>query len=151
MMDNRCFCIDLRSAAQKLTQIYDEAMAQSGLTVTQFSQMNLIRTLDGPTLTELAQASQLERSTLGRNLKVLEKLGYVTTKVGVDARSKTIHLSRKGMSAFKRAAPLWYATQNELLDRIGLDGRDNLNDVLAKLMNPLEGTQPAAENTLAIN
>ena len=50
-MSERCLCIDLRSAAQTLTQSYDEAMAASGLSVTQFSQLNLIRTLDGPTLT----------------------------------------------------------------------------------------------------
>ena len=98
-MDNRCLCIDLRSVAQQLTQAYDEAMAPSGMSVTQFSQLNLIRTLDAPTLTDLARASQLDRSTLGRNLKVLERMGLITTRTGEDARSKTIHLSRKGAAA----------------------------------------------------
>ena len=140
-MSERCLCIDLRSAAQTLTQSYDEAMAASGLSVTQFSQLNLIRTLDGPTLTQLAQASNLERSTLGRNLKVLEKMGLVATKAGTDARSKTIHLTRKGQGALKRAVPLWYAAQNELVDRLGLDGRAQLEQLLEALTQPLAVNQ----------
>lgn len=140
-MKETCLCIDLRTAAQKLTQIYDDAMASSGLSVTQFSQLNLIRTLEGPTLTELAEASQLERSTLGRNLKVLEKMGLISTKAGADARSKTIHLSRKGLNAFKRAAPLWYGAQNQLLDRLGLERREQLDDMLVLLTEPLAANQ----------
>ncbi len=141
MSDERCLCIDLRSAAQQLTQAYDDAMAPSGISVTQFSQLNLIRSLEAPTLTDLADASQLERSTLGRNLKVLEKMGLIHTRVGPDARSKTIHLSRKGRDAFKRAVPLWYAVQNELLERLGLDRREQLEDMLATLTEPLAANQ----------
>ncbi|MEQ9587951.1 MAG: MarR family winged helix-turn-helix transcriptional regulator [Parvibaculaceae bacterium] len=136
-MNENCICIDVRTAAHKLTQTYDQVLAPSGLTVTQFSQMNLIRSLDAPTLTDLAAASDLERSTLGRNLKVLEKMGMVTMKVGRDARSKTIHLSRKGMNAFKKAAPLWYSAQTELAERLGLAGRAQLEDLLSALTEPL--------------
>ena len=136
-MREKCLCIDLRSAAQKLTQVYDEAMAPSGISVTQFSLLHLIQSLDGPTLKELAEASQLERSTLGRNIKVLERMGLVITKVGLDARSKTIHLSRKGANTFKRAVPLWYAVQSELIERLGLDGRVQLDDMLETLTKPL--------------
>lgn len=140
-MNDRCLCIDLRSAAQSLTQAYDEAMAPSGITVTQFSQLHLIQTLGNPTLTELAEASQLERSTLGRNIKVLERMGLVTTKAGEDARSKTIQVSRRGLSAFKRAVPLWGAVQSELIERLGLDGRQQLEDMLAALTEPLAANQ----------
>jgi DNA-binding MarR family transcriptional regulator len=136
-MNNVCLCIDLRTAAHKLTQVYDEAMAPSGISVTQFSQMHLIQSLDGPTLKELAEASQLERSTLGRNVKVLEKLGLVRLKVGEDARTKTIHLSRKGANAFKRAVPLWYSVQSELVDRLGPGGRAGLDAALDTLTAPL--------------
>ncbi len=136
-MNENCICIDVRTAAHKLTQTYDQVLAPSGLTVTQFSQMNLIRSLDAPTLTDLAAESDLERSTLGRNLKVLEKMGMVTMKVGRGARSKTIHLSRKGMNAFKKAAPLWYSAQTELAERLGLAGRAQLEDLLSALTEPL--------------
>jgi len=140
-MTEKCLCIDLRSAANKLTQAYDEAMAPSGISVTQFSQLHLIQSLGNPTLTELAEASELERSTLGRNIKVLERMGLVTTRVGEDARSKTIELSRKGISAFRRAVPLWSAVQSELIERIGTNGRSQLDDMLTTLTEPLVETR----------
>ena len=140
-MEPRCMCIDLRSAAHHLTQSYDEALAPAGLSVTQFSQLNLIRSMDAPTLSNLAQASQLERSTLGRNLKVLEKKGLIDTKIGTDARTKTIHLSRKGRAAFQQAVPLWHAAQTQFLERLGPGGRAQLDDMLAVLAQPLSNAQ----------
>jgi len=136
MPKDTCLCIELRTAAQRLTQAYDQAMAPAGISVTQFSQMHLIRTLEGPTLTELAAASQLDRSTLGRNIRVLEKLGLVTMKAGEDARTRTIHLTRKGLNAFKRAVPLWHSVQSRLLERLGLNGRAKLDELLDTLTAP---------------
>ncbi len=142
MPKETCLCIDLRTAAQQLTQIYDEAMKSSGITVTQFSQLHLIQTLDGPTLKELSTASQLERSTLGRNLRVLEKLGFVSMRVGDDARTRTIHLTTRGRNAFKRAVPLWRGVQQELTGRLGIGGRDELNAMMESLTAPLAVAAP---------
>ena len=138
MSSNTCLCIDLRSAAQKLTQRYDEAMVPSGISVTQFSQLHLIRSLDGPTLKALSAASDLDRSTLGRNIRVMEKLGLVRMKVGADARTRSIHLTRKGANAYKRAIPLWHSVQSQLLSRLG--DRSQLDELLATLSAPL--TEP---------
>lgn len=135
MTKETCLCIDLRTAAQKLTQIYDETMASSGISVTQFSQLYLIQSLNGPTLKALSAASELERSTLGRNIRVLENLGLVTTRVGEDARTRTIHLSKKGANTFKRAIPLWHSVQSQLLNRLG--GRTQLDELLETLTAPV--------------
>jgi DNA-binding MarR family transcriptional regulator len=97
----------------------------------------LISKLAGPTLKELAAASQLERSTLGRNIRVLEKQDLVQMKVGQDARTRTIHLTRKGKAAFKRAVPLWKKVQSELLKRIGTSGRNQLDGMLDTLTAPV--------------
>jgi len=141
MAKNTCLCIDLRTAAQKLTQTYDEVMAPSGISVTQFSQLHLIQSLGGPTLKELSTASELERSTLGRNIRVLEKLGLVDMRVGGDARTRTIHLTRKGSNAFKRAIPLWHSVQSQLTNRLGLPGRTQLDDMLETLTMPVAADQ----------
>lgn len=141
MKDETCLCIDLRTAAHALTHLYDQAMAGSGISVTQFSQLHLIRSFENPTLKMLADASQLDRSTLGRNIRVLERLGLVGMEVGEDARTRTIHLTRKGHDTYKRAAPLWHGVQTRLLDRLGLDGRNQLDRLLTTLTAPLTATE----------
>jgi DNA-binding MarR family transcriptional regulator len=132
-----CLCIDLRTAANHLTQIYDKGMSASGISATQFSQLHMILSLQGPSLKDLAAASQLERSTLGRNIRVLEKMGLVTLKTGDDARTRTIHLSRKGKNIYKRAVPLWHGVQEQMLERLGHSGRDPLDRILEMLTAPV--------------
>jgi len=131
-----CLCIDLRSAANRVTQIYDQAMAPSGISVTQFSQLHLIQSLGSPTLKELAKASGLDRSTLGRNIRVLESLGLVDIRAGKDdARTRRIIATGKGKNAFKRAIPLWHQTQTELIERLGgAKRRAELKGLLNELM-----------------
>ena len=120
-------------AAQRLTAIYDQKMAPAGITVNQFSLLHLVQVGGEPTLKELAAARGLDRSTLGRNIRVMEKQGLVTLKVGDDARTRRIYLTSKGTNAFKKAAPLWYAVQTELTDRIGSDARNQLKITLDQL------------------
>ncbi|MCB1787001.1 MAG: MarR family transcriptional regulator, partial [Gammaproteobacteria bacterium] len=77
MLSTTCHCTRLRRAAHAVTRLYDEALAATGLTVTQFSLLRTISRLDEPYITTLAEATGLERSTLGRNLRPLEKAGLV--------------------------------------------------------------------------
>ena len=126
-------CMDLRAAAHRLTQLYDDARAASGISVTQFSQLHKLLTMDNPNLKSLAEATGLDRSTLGRNIRVLEKMGLVTMKVGEDARSKNIQVTAKGKTVFKEAAPHWYTVQSNLKDKIGEEGRNQLNHLLGEL------------------
>lgn len=142
-----CLCIDLRSAANRLTRTYDEALAPAGITVTQFSQLNTIRAQGKPTLGALAEATGLDRSTLGRNVRVLEKQGLVAISPGEDARTRTLQLTREGEAAFRTALPLWYATQKGLVERIGEDGRAQLDALLAVLTVP--GAEPTTAPTRA--
>lgn len=141
---NKCLCIEVRAAAQKLTRLYDDALTEAGITVTQLSELNTIRELGAPTVTELAQATDLDRSTLGRNLKLLEKRGLVSMAPGKDLRTRNVKLTRAGTAALKKGAPIWYSVQASLLDRIGPEKRQLLQELLTDLtLDPLaQGHHP---------
>ncbi len=134
-LDLKCLCIEVRNAAQALTKTYDERLAPAGITVTQLSQLNHIRELENPTLTALAAATQLDRSTLGRNLRLLEKQGLVSLAPGADARTREVRLTAAGRSALREGAPLWFEVQNDLAARLGAGKRA----LLTELLNDLTG------------
>ncbi len=70
-----CACYSLRRAARAITRLYDDFLRPSGLRVTQFSVLNATM-LHGPVpLTKLAEMTVTERTTLTRNLTILEKKG----------------------------------------------------------------------------
>ena len=72
-----CNCIALRKIALKLTKIYDEALIDTGIKVTQYNLLKNIEKIGIPNIKNLAIATQLDRSTLARNLEKLERMKLV--------------------------------------------------------------------------
>jgi len=133
MTDLRCLCIEVRSAAQTLTRLYDQALIPAGITVTQLSQLNAIYQLSEPTVSQLSKAIGLDRSTLGRNIRLLESMQLLTSQIGQDARTRTLRLTKKGMAALKGAAPLWASVQSRLTQKLGTEKRELLLELMADL------------------
>ncbi|WP_334398509.1 MarR family winged helix-turn-helix transcriptional regulator [Bradyrhizobium sp. AZCC 2289] len=109
----------MRQAALAATQIYDEALEPSGLKITMFRLLRRISEAGQPTISELARIVDLDRSTLGRNLKVLERSGHVQLSGGQDERSKFVSLTPKGRTRFEKALPLWAKAQQTMQARLG--------------------------------
>lgn len=94
-----CECINMRRASQALTQFYDKLLKPSGLKVTQYSLLSHLKRLGPLTMNELSQAIRLERTTLVRNLKPLEKMGLVSMTVEESSQARLVHhRARPGFS-----------------------------------------------------
>src|SRR5919106_4818042 len=83
---SRCACFNLRKATRAVTQLYDDALRPSGLRCTQFSLLTLLRASGTVAMTELAEDAVMDRTTLARNLDILEREGLVRVRPGEDAR-----------------------------------------------------------------
>lgn len=116
-----CLCTNARRAALALTAAYDEALAPHGLKVTQFSLLRAVARHGRPNLTALAAATGLDRSTLGRNLRVLEGLGLVRLVPGDDQRDRVVALSGRGAARLRRAGRTWARLQDALTSALGED------------------------------
>ena len=71
-----CTCGSLRKASRRISQFYDTALAPVGIKSTQFSILSEVErgSVAGPvTMCELASAMVMDRSTLGHNLRPLER------------------------------------------------------------------------------
>ncbi|HET7679428.1 MAG TPA: MarR family transcriptional regulator [Xanthobacteraceae bacterium] len=109
-----CACTTLRRATRAITSLYDAALSSTGLRVTQFS---VLRVLDrnGPlTITALAAAAALDRSTMGRNLHPLQRRRLVNIAGSKDQRERLVRVTRAGRAAIKRALPRWDAVQSRV-------------------------------------
>jgi DNA-binding MarR family transcriptional regulator len=72
-------------------------------------------------MTQLAKKLGTDRTTLTRNLVVVERDGLVTVRTGDDPRSRLVALTKAGRVALDHAAPLWGEAQAELARYIGAD------------------------------
>ncbi len=114
-----CVCFNFRKTARAVTQLYDGIMKPSGLQGTQFSLIAVISALESSTINRLSEALVMDRTTLTRNLKVLEKQGLVRITPGEDQRTRVVTISGKGSKRFNDALPLWEKAQSHMVDRFG--------------------------------
>jgi len=114
-----CACLNLRMAARAVTQMYDAVLKPSGLKATQFSVLAAVA-LQGPaSMTAIARALVMDRTTLTRNLRPLVARGLVAGAAGGDKRQRTIAVTAKGSSALASALPLWKKAHDQIVDGVG--------------------------------
>lgn len=129
-----CYCVILRRAARKTTAIYDDALAPTGINIAQFSLLRRIKRAGCISLTELAHLADLDRSTIGRNTKVLAKMGLIETKCGEDQREALIGLTDAGQTLLEHATPLWQKAQDDIEALFGGEtGARQLQSILTAL------------------
>jgi len=133
MLTSECICTHLRRAARGVSRHYDEALAGFGINVAQFSLLRHLQRLDRPSITTLADAMGLERSTLGRNLRVLEAEGLVALADGDDQRNRLVLLTEAGAARLRAAHPAWQQAQLKLVEQLGEGQRDELIRLLERL------------------
>jgi len=84
-----CVCFNVRKAARAVTQLYDERMRPFGLRVTQLAILGKTLLLEPVTVTQLAEVAVTDRTTLTRNLRLLEQQGLIRIdggRTGASAR-----------------------------------------------------------------
>lgn len=133
MLSTDCLCISLRRAARGVSRHYDGALDGFGINVAQYSLLCNLRRLDQPSISSLAEAMGLDRSTLGRNLRVLEGDGLVALTEGADQRNRLVRLTDAGAERLVAAQPAWEASQQRLVDRLGDEKRATLLALLEEL------------------
>lgn len=121
-MDSPCYGDLLRTAARKTTAIYDRHLQAAGLTLAQFRLLKRLDKAGKVSITELATVAGLDRSTVGRNMQVLERHGLAATCDCADQRLSLLRLTDDGRAALERARPHWLAAQREIETRLGADG-----------------------------
>ncbi|WP_308720805.1 MarR family winged helix-turn-helix transcriptional regulator [Komagataeibacter xylinus] len=130
---SRCNCTALRKASRRLSLMYDATLAPCGLKSTQFSILSEIerRHDKPPTMSELADAMVMDRSTLGHNLRPLERDGLIALKAAdADRRWKHVHLTKKGLEKYSHAHSLWREAQHHFEGSFGRDKADHLRETL---------------------
>ncbi|UCO96757.1 MarR family winged helix-turn-helix transcriptional regulator [Metapseudomonas lalkuanensis] len=133
MLPTQCLCTKLRRATRNVTRLYDDALEGVGVNVAQYSLLKNLTRLDQPSITSLAEALGLDRSTLGRNLKVLEGKGLVHLEGGEDQRNRLVSLTPAGRACLDEALQAWEQVQVRLGQRIGLEKRAELMALLDDL------------------
>ncbi len=117
-----CICISTRKAANALTNLYDEALEKSGIKVTQYSLLKVIYRSSEITINELSKQTKLNRTTLTRNLAVLESDELIELiSDPEDLRKSIVRLTKSGEKTLKKAQTSWEEVQKKAKKVLGKD------------------------------
>ncbi len=114
-----CTLFAVRSVSRAVTQLYEEALAPAGLKATQLSILVATAARRGWTISDLADALNMDRTTLTRNTRPLQRKGLLRIGAGRDQRSSSVEITERGHAVLHRAYPLWRRTQRRLISRLG--------------------------------
>lgn len=118
----QCLCLASRKAARSITRAFDRKLRPFGIRATQFSALTNLSLRGALTIGELANFLGVERTTLTRNLELLEAKGWVKIEVGDDARARVVSITRKGRAAIAASIGAWREAQGAALAKIGASG-----------------------------
>ena len=114
----QCTCLNLRQAARTVTQRYEAMLDPVGIKITQLPILAALATAP-LTMNQLAEKLVMDRTTLTRNLRPLEREGLLRIDRGYDKRERHVQVSEAGIAALRRALPIWQKAQAELVDAMG--------------------------------
>ncbi len=135
-----CYAFQARKTANALLRAYNDWLKPVDLELAQFTTLCAI--LDGRarSIGDMADVLGVERTTLVRNLKVLQKRGLIV----IDSRQQrrlTHRLTPEGAEALRRALPLWEQAQAAMQDALQASSK---GPDLRDLMRELRGAVPQA-------
>lgn len=111
-----CPAFNLRRAERLVTEQFNEALAPTGLSVTQIPVLAALRTLDRVPLSRLAEVIVVDLSTLSRSIVVLERRGLVRLDPGPDRRVRIASLTPAGLAKLAEAYPIWQRMQKRVAE-----------------------------------
>lgn len=128
-----CTCMSVRQAARLVSRLCDEALRPLGLQMTQLTVLVTTAMFGegGAKMARMADLMGMERSTLTRNLRPLERKGWLrTTRDPAQARARIVLLTRPGERIIERAFPLWEQSEKRLRTLLGKRRADELRESL---------------------
>ena len=133
-----CACLKARQVSRLLTRLYDQNLRPAGLQMSQLSILVAVAKFgeNGARIGALALVLAMDRTTLTRNLRPLERAGLLrVARAPSDARVRIVRLTPVGKRALEDAFPLWKRAQKRLGTLLGSrrtdDFRGRLGSVLA--------------------
>jgi len=114
-----CVCFNLRWVTRAVTQFYDAEMRRHGIRPTQGSILASLNAKDTWSMAELSDWLGTERTTLVRNLRPLQRDGFVKIAGGGRGNRVELTITTKGRRQIEKLTPAWKSAQEAAVKTLG--------------------------------
>ena len=128
---SECLAIRVRRLGRVITRIYDTAMTPYGIGIAQVNLLAAIAVARGVRPTDLTQVLDVEKSTLSRDLKRMEELGWVRSGRTARGRGRSLTLTPAGERLLVQVGPPWEQAQQMAAAELGKQPFEQLRKLLS--------------------
>jgi DNA-binding MarR family transcriptional regulator len=114
-----CTCFNLRRVTRVITQCFDAELRKYGIRVTQTPILSALQARSGWSMAELSDWLGMERTTLVRNLRPLQREGLVEISGGGRGGHVELAITVKGRAALSQMLPGWRLAQQKVVATLG--------------------------------
>ena len=125
-----CVCFNLRRVARVVTQFFDAEMRRHGIRSTQGMLLSALHSTGMTNMAELSEILGMERTTLLRNIRPLQRDGLVSVEGGGQGGFVELSLTAKGRKQIEKLAPAWESAQQTAVKVLG---KERWSAILADL------------------
>jgi DNA-binding MarR family transcriptional regulator len=137
-----CPALRVRQASRVLAKLFDDALAPFGLLSSQLPVLAAAALFgdSGATMSKLAKALLMDRTTLTRSIQPLERAGLLrVARSPEDARAKVVVITRSGERLIESIFPVWQRVLKQIKKSAGAE---MLADLHARLDEVIALSQP---------
>jgi len=115
-----------------VARVYEQELQTAGLSLPQMEILTVLITAAEPVRQAvLAATLRAERSTVSRNLALMQKRGWVTVaEISPTGRAMSVTITEAGVTAFTRASTAWRSAQTTAARILGPDATSVLDQWL---------------------
>src|SRR5918994_454366 len=114
-----CVCFNLRWVTRAVTQFYDAEMRRHGIRPTQGTILTSLNAKESWNMAELSDWLGMERTTLVRNLRPLQRDGLVQISGGGRGRLVELAITAKSRKQIEKLTPAWKSAQSAAVKTLG--------------------------------
>jgi DNA-binding MarR family transcriptional regulator len=141
--DLDCACANLRRAARLVTQLYSHEMGGQ-LEPTQFALLTALDRLPGSSHVALGEALGLDKTSLSRNLRLMERNGWVQVAESEDLRRRGYRLTTSGRRLLTATKPRWKQAQSKLRNLVTSEDWETMQRLLVRVASAARQAQGRA-------
>lgn len=114
-----CVCFNLRWVTRAITRFYDLEMRRHGIRTTQGTILLALNARDRWSMAELSDQLGMDRTTLVRNLRPLQRDGLAKIIGGGRGSRVEVAITTEGQKQIEKLMPAWHSAQCAVVETLG--------------------------------
>ena len=138
LMAAECLARRVLLLNRTISGLYNEVLRPLGITIAQLNFLVIVAKRGPVSHGEVAKRLNMDKSTLSRNVRLMEDHRWLSVSAGESGRSQSLTIEPRGRKLIEKALPLWQGAQERAKELLGERGARSMYSAAEAVSEQLE-------------